>query len=72
MSGPRFQLTAADFSSSIKAFPVRFSTPHRCFFAAARSAQIKTTTYRLERAGDQLRMCEIGAENPTCLYKTEE
>jgi hypothetical protein len=35
-------------------------------------AQIKTTTYRLKRAGDHLRMCEIGAENPTCLYKTEE
>jgi hypothetical protein len=37
-----------------------------------RPAEIKASTYRLERAGDQLRMCEVGAENPTCLYKTKE
>jgi hypothetical protein len=37
-----------------------------------RAAQIKAATYRLEQAGGQLRMCEVGAENPTCLYKTKE
>jgi hypothetical protein len=34
-----------------------------------RPAQIRQTTYQLESDGDELRMCEVGAENPTCLYK---
>jgi hypothetical protein len=32
-------------------------------------AQIRQTTYRLESDGSRLRMCEVGAENPTCLYR---
>lgn len=32
-------------------------------------AQIDKTTFRLERGKDGLRMCEIGGENPYCLYK---
>ena len=35
-------------------------------------AQIKPSTYELQRANGKLRMCEIGTENPTCLYKEGE
>jgi hypothetical protein len=37
--------------------------------SVTRPAQIKNTTYRIERDGERLRMCEVGAENPTCIYK---
>ncbi|MDQ4121050.1 MAG: hypothetical protein M3209_06355 [Acidobacteriota bacterium] len=37
-----------------------------------RPAQINKTTYRLERGKDGLRMCEVGKENPYCLYKAKE
>lgn len=37
-----------------------------------RPAQIRATTYRLERDKDQLRLCEIGAETPYCLYKEKQ
>lgn len=39
--------------------------------SVTKPAQIKNTTYQIERDGSHLRMCEIGAENPTCLYKEE-
>ncbi|HLL99415.1 MAG TPA: hypothetical protein VK400_00035 [Pyrinomonadaceae bacterium] len=35
-------------------------------------AQIRTTTYRVERDGNQIRLCEIGAEQSYCLYKAKE
>lgn len=35
-------------------------------------AQINKTTYRLERDGSHLRMCEIGKEASHCLYKEEK
>lgn len=35
-------------------------------------AQIRTTTYRVERDKDQIRLCEVGAQNPYCLYKVKE
>ena len=35
-------------------------------------AQIKPSTYELQRSNGKLRMCEIGTENPTCLYKEAE
>ena len=35
-------------------------------------AQIRPATYRLESDGQRLRMCEVGAENPSCLYKEEK
>ena len=35
-------------------------------------AQIATTTYELQRSNGKLRMCEIGKETPTCLYKEGE
>lgn len=34
-------------------------------------AQISGRTYVLERAGDRVRLCEVGAEVPTCLSKTK-
>lgn len=34
-------------------------------------AQISSKTYAAERDGDRLRLCEVGAENPTCLYQTK-
>jgi hypothetical protein len=38
----------------------------------SKPAQINKTTYRLERGKGGLRMCEVGKENPHCLYKAEE
>jgi hypothetical protein len=35
-------------------------------------AQIKSTTYQLERDGDYLRLCEVGAKLENCLYKEEK
>jgi hypothetical protein len=35
-------------------------------------AQIKPAKYRLERDGGRLRLCEIGADLPNCLYKEEK
>jgi len=37
-----------------------------------RPAQINKATYRLERRKDGLQMCEVGKENPYCLYKAKE
>ena len=34
-------------------------------------AQISSRTFALERAGERLRLCEVGAEAPTCLYKAK-
>ena len=34
-------------------------------------AQIAATTYELQRSNGKLRMCEVGKENPTCLYKED-
>ncbi|HLM61026.1 MAG TPA: hypothetical protein VK308_09495 [Pyrinomonadaceae bacterium] len=36
-----------------------------------RPAQISNATYRLERDGSHLRLCEVGKETPSCLYKEE-
>ena len=36
-----------------------------------RAAQIKPVTYELQRSNGKLRMCEVGKENPTCLYKED-
>jgi hypothetical protein len=35
-------------------------------------AQIAATTYDLQRSNGKLRMCEVGKETPTCLYKEGE
>ena len=35
-------------------------------------AQIATTTYDLQRSNGKLRMCEVGKESPTCLYKEDQ
>jgi hypothetical protein len=35
-------------------------------------AQIRQTTYRLERDGSHLRLCEVGATIVSCLYKEEK
>jgi hypothetical protein len=35
-------------------------------------AQIKSAIYRLERDGNHLRLCEVGRESPSCLYKEEK
>ncbi|MDQ3797908.1 MAG: hypothetical protein M3384_00510 [Acidobacteriota bacterium] len=35
-------------------------------------AQIRATTYRVERDKNQIRLCEVGTEQPTCLYKAQE
>jgi hypothetical protein len=40
--------------------------------SVTKPAEIKNAAYRLERDGNHLRMCEVGAENPTCLYKDEK
>jgi hypothetical protein len=37
-----------------------------------RPAQISPTSYRAERVGSKLRLCEVGKENPTCLDKAEK
>jgi hypothetical protein len=37
-----------------------------------RPAQISPTTYKAERFGGKLRLCEVGKENPTCLDKAEK
>lgn len=37
-----------------------------------RPAQIDSRTFRLESDGEQLRLCEVGAESPACLYKAKE
>lgn len=34
-------------------------------------AQISNAAYRLERDGSHLRLCEVGKETPSCLYKEE-
>ena len=34
-------------------------------------AQIAASTYELQRSSGKLRMCEVGKENPTCLYKED-
>ena len=34
-------------------------------------AQIDAKTYRVERDGARVRLCEVGTENPTCLYKAD-
>ena len=36
-----------------------------------KNAEIKNTTYRLERDGSHLRLCEIGSDIANCLYKEE-
>jgi hypothetical protein len=35
-------------------------------------AYLNSATYRLERDGNHLRLCEVGKENPNCLYKEEK
>lgn len=35
-------------------------------------AQIDGRTFRLESDGERLRLCEVGAETPACLYKVKE
>lgn len=37
-----------------------------------RPAQIEPKTYRVERDGARVRLCEVGAENPTCLYRADK
>jgi hypothetical protein len=37
-----------------------------------RPAQINAAAYRIERGKDGWRMCEVGKENPSCLYKVIE
>jgi hypothetical protein len=37
-----------------------------------RAAQINSAAYQIERAKEGLRMCEVGKENPSCLYKVKE
>lgn len=40
--------------------------------SVTKPAQIKSATYRIERDGSHLRLCEVGAESPSCLYKEEK
>jgi hypothetical protein len=35
-------------------------------------AQIANATFRVERDKDQIRLCEVGKEQPSCLYKVKE
>ena len=35
-------------------------------------AQIESATYAVERDGERLRLCQVGAENPTCLEKAKD
>lgn len=35
-------------------------------------AQISAATFRIERYKNQIRLCEVGAQQPYCLYKAEE
>jgi hypothetical protein len=37
-----------------------------------RPAQIRPSTYQLERDGNHLRLCEVGAKIQNCLYKEEK
>ena len=37
-----------------------------------RPAQISSRTFVVERDGERLRLCEVGAENPTCLSKAKK
>ena len=37
-----------------------------------RAAQINAAAYQIERAKEGLRICEVGKENPSCLYKVKE
>ena len=39
--------------------------------SVTRPAQISPATFRAERVGNKLRLCEVGKENPTCLDKAE-
>jgi hypothetical protein len=37
-----------------------------------RPAQINKTTYQIESDGRRIRLCQIGQESPTCLYREEK